>query len=112
MNILTAKDHAEAFLIVGTSRAVAFVMNDILLAGLVASRPKPDDWAISKAAALGQNPTASCCARTTRAYKKVVDGAMVGLMKSGEFAKLYAKWFQSPIPPRNINLNIPMERRS
>ena len=107
MNILTAKDHAEAFLMVGTGRAVAFVMDDILLAGLVANSPKPEDWTISKAA-LSVEPYGIMLRKDDPAYKKVVDGTMVGLMKSGEFAKLYSKWFQSPIPPRNINLNIPM----
>jgi glutamate/aspartate transport system substrate-binding protein len=29
-------------------------------------------------------------------------------MKNGDFEKLYAKWFTSPIPPKNVNLQLPM----
>ena len=48
INIIPAKDHAEAFLMVETDRAVAFVMDDILLASLVAGSKAPDDYVISK----------------------------------------------------------------
>ena len=107
MNILTAKDHAESFLMVDTGRAVAFVMDDILLAGLVANSPTPDKYSISDTA-LSVEPYGIMVRKDDPAYKKVVDNAMIGLMKSGEFNKIYDKWFTSPIPPRNINLNIPM----
>jgi glutamate/aspartate transport system substrate-binding protein len=40
--------------------------------------------------------------------KKVVDGTIRRMMKSGELQKLYNKWFTSPIPPRNANVNLPM----
>jgi glutamate/aspartate transport system substrate-binding protein len=107
MNILTAKDHAESFLMVDTGRAVAFVMDDILLAGLVANSPTPDKYTISNAA-LSVEPYGIMVRKDDPAYKKVVDGAVTALMKSGELNKIYAKWFTSPIPPRGINLNIPM----
>jgi glutamate/aspartate transport system substrate-binding protein len=107
MNILTAKDHAESFLMVDTGRAAAFVMDDILLAGLAANSPTPEKYAISNAA-LSVEPYGIMVRKDDPAYKKVVDGAIAGLMKSGEINKIYAKWFTSPIPPRNINLNIPM----
>jgi glutamate/aspartate transport system substrate-binding protein len=107
LNILAAKDHAEAFLMVGTGRAVAFVMDDILLAGLVATSPNPGQWTIS-ADALSVEPYGIMVRKDDAAFKKVVDGAMTALMKSGEINQIYAKWFQSPIPPKGINLNIPM----
>ena len=107
MNIMTAKDHAEAFLMVETGRAVAFAMDDILLYSLVASSRSPADFTIT-AEALSVEPYGIMIRRDDPAFKKVADGAIQGLFKSGEINKIYAKWFQSPIPPKNINLNLPM----
>jgi glutamate/aspartate transport system substrate-binding protein len=107
INILAAKDHAESFLMMDTGRAVAFIMDDILLAGLVANHATPDKFSVSKDA-LSVEPYGIMLRKDDPAFKKVVDSAMMGLMKSGEINKIYAKWFQNPIPPRNINLNIPM----
>jgi glutamate/aspartate transport system substrate-binding protein len=107
LNVLAAKDHAESFLMVGTGRAAAFIMDDILLAGLAANHPTPDQWHIS-ADALSVEPYAIMLRKDDPAFKKVVDGAMMAMMKNGEINKIYAKWFQQPIPPKGINLNIPM----
>jgi glutamate/aspartate transport system substrate-binding protein len=107
INILAAKDHAESFLMVDTGRAVAFVMDDILLAGLAATHANPGQWQIS-ADALSVEPYGIMVRKDDAAFKKVVDDAMKALMKSGDTEKIYAKWFLSPIPPKGINLNIPM----
>ena len=108
INILAAKDHAEAFLMVDTGRAAAFVMDDILLASLAASHPNPGLWQISNEALSLPEPYGIMLRKDDPAFKKVVDAAMVNTYKSGEVNKLYAKWFQSPIPPKGINLNLPM----
>lgn len=107
MNILTAKDHAEAFLMVETGRAAAFGMDDILLASLAASSKSPADYTITKDA-LSVEPYALMMRRDDPAFKKAVDNAIIGTFKSGEINKIYDKWFQSPIPPKGINLSIPM----
>lgn len=107
MNIMTAKDHAEAFLMVETGRATAFGMDDILLASLAASSKSPADYTISSEA-LSVEPYGIMLRRDDPAFKKAVDGAIEGVFKSGEINRIYAKWFQSPIPPKGINLNIPM----
>ena len=107
MNIMTAKDHAEAFLMVETGRAVAFGMDDILLASLSASSKSPADYTISKEA-LSTEPYGIMMRREDPAFKKAVDTAIGNVFKSGEITKIYAKWFLSPIPPKGINLNIPM----
>jgi glutamate/aspartate transport system substrate-binding protein len=107
MNILAAKDHAEAFLMVETGRASAFVMDDVLLAGLVANAAKPGDFVIS-AEAYSVEPYGIMVRKDDPAFKKVVDAAMVAIYKSGEINKIYDKWFTQPIPPKNINLNNPM----
>ena len=108
MNILTAKDHAEAFLMVETGRAVAFVMDDILLYSLVAGAKSPKDYVIS-ANALSVEPYGIMLRRDDPAFKKVVDGAMTAVYKSGQINSIYDKWFLKPNPPRNNNLNVPMD---
>ena len=107
MNILTAKDHAEAFLMVETGRAVAFAMDDILLYSLVASAKKPEDFMITSEA-LSVEPYGIMMRKDDAAFKKVVDNAIIGLFKSGDINQLYGKWFLSPIPPKNITLNVAM----
>ncbi|GAA4014136.1 transporter substrate-binding domain-containing protein [Actimicrobium antarcticum] len=107
MNIMTAKDHAEAFLMVETGRAVAFGMDDILLASLAASSKAPTDYSITSEA-LSTEPYGIMLRREDPAFKKSVDTAVTNLFKSGEINRIYAKWFQTPIPPKGINLNIPM----
>jgi glutamate/aspartate transport system substrate-binding protein len=107
MNIMAAKDHAEAFLMVETGRATAFAMDDILLASLAASSKSPNDYAITKEA-LSVEPYGIMLRREDPQFKKAVDTAIENVMKSGEINKIYAKWFMSPIPPKNITLNVPM----
>lgn len=108
INILVAKDHPEALLMVDTGRAVAFVMDDILLASLAASSSNPGQWEVSTEALSLPEPYGIMMRKNDPAFKKVVDAAMTKIYKSGEVNKIYAKWFTSPIPPKGINLNMPM----
>jgi glutamate/aspartate transport system substrate-binding protein len=110
MNIISANGHAEAFQMVETGRAVAFVMDDILLYSLVAQSRSPKDYAIS-AESLSVEPYGIMLRKDDAAFKKVVNGAINALYKSGEINKIYDKWFQKPIPPKNINLNVPMSEQ-
>jgi glutamate/aspartate transport system substrate-binding protein len=107
MNIISANGHPEAFQMVETGRAVAFVMDDILLYSLAAQARRPGDYAISREA-LSVEPYGIMMRKDDAAFKKVVDAAMVGIYKSGQINALYAKWFLKPIPPRGLNLNVPM----
>ena len=107
MNVMAAKDHAESFLMVETGRAVAFAMDDILLYSLVASSKAPADYTITNEA-LSVEPYGIMIRKDDPTFKKVADGAIQALFKSGEINKIYAKWFLSAIPPKNINLNLPM----
>lgn len=108
MNIIPAKDHAEAFLMVETDRAVAFVMDDILLASLVASSKDPKAYVISEDAFSLPEPYGIMLRKDDPAFKKVVDGATAALYKSAEGKAIYDKWFTKPIPPRGLNLNVPL----
>ena len=107
MNIISAKDHGEAFLTLETGRAVAFMMDDALLYGEMAKAKKPGDWIVTGTA---QSKEAYGCMvrKDDPEFKKVVDAALTKAMTSGEADKIYAKWFMSPIPPKGLNLNMPM----
>jgi glutamate/aspartate transport system substrate-binding protein len=107
MNIVVGKDHPESFLMMETGRAAAEANDDILLASQVASARNPGEYAIGKEA-LSVEPYGIMMRRDDPAFKAVVDAALVQVYQSEEFPKLYRKWFQSPIPPKGINLNFPM----
>ena len=107
MNIISANGHPESFQMVETGRAAAFAMDDILLYSLVAQARNPKDYHISSEAT-SVEPYGIMLRKDDTAFKKVVDAAMVNIYKSGEINKIYEKWFQKPIPPKNLNLNIPM----
>jgi len=108
-DLLSAKDHAEAALLVQTGRADAFGMDDILLYGLCASAQNPADFRII-GDPIQVEPYAIVLRKDDPAFKKLIDDTLAALIRSGEFEALYKKWFQSPIPPRGINLNAPMSK--
>ncbi len=108
VNIIPAKDHAEAFLMVETDRAVAFVMDDILLSSLVAGSKAPDDYVISKDAFSKPEPYGIMLRKDDAAFKKVVDAATAALYTGGEGQKIYDKWFTQKVPPKGLNLNTPI----
>jgi glutamate/aspartate transport system substrate-binding protein len=107
MNIISAKDHGESFLMLESGRAVAFMMDDALLYGEMAKAKKPDDWVVT-----GKPQSFEiygCMVRKDdEAFKKVVDKAIADTFASGEINGIYDKWFTQPIPPKGLNLNFPM----
>ena len=107
--LLGAKDHAESALLVQQGRADAFAMDDILLYGLRASSQNPAELAVV-GEAVQVEPYAIMLRRDDPEFKRLVDATLTNLMKSGEFESLYKKWFQSPIPPKGINLGAPMSQ--
>jgi glutamate/aspartate transport system substrate-binding protein len=107
MNIISANGHPEAFQMVETGRAVAFVMDDILLAGLAAQSRSPKDYEISSVA-LSVEPYGIMVRKDDKAFKDVADRALSQVYKSGQINAIYSKWFEKPVPPKNVNLNLPM----
>jgi glutamate/aspartate transport system substrate-binding protein len=107
MSIISAKDHGESFLTLETGRAAAFMMDDALLFGEMAKARKPGDWTVVGTA---QSKEAYGCMlrKDDPGFKKVVDAALTKVMTSGEAEKIYAKWFMNPIPPKGLNLNMPL----
>src|SRR6201992_559624 len=108
INIIAAKDHAEAFLMVETDRAVAFVMDDILLARLVAGSKDPGSYVISTDAFSKPEPYGIMLRKDDAPFKKVVDAATAKIYTDGEGQQLYDKWFMTKIPPKGLNLNAPI----
>src|SRR5215467_11407064 len=104
---IDAKDHAESFLLMSQGRTSAFVMDDILLAGLIANSPNPGDYMILSGESLRTEPYSMMLRKDDPQFKALVDKTVGGVMKSGEIDKIYAKWFTSPIPPKSISMNFP-----
>jgi len=107
MNIISAKDHGESFLMLESGRALAFMMDDALLYGEMAKAKKPDDWVVVGAPQSFE--VYGCMLRKgDQGFKQVVDNAISATFKSGEVNDIYNKWFLQPVPPKNLNLNFPM----
>jgi len=109
MDIVLGKDHDDAMLMVDTGRSVAFAMDDILLFGLMGNSKNPSEWEVV-GDSLQVEPYACMLRKDDPKFQELVNGVISGMMKSGEFEKLYTKWFMSPIPPKNQNLNLPMSK--
>ena len=108
INVLAAKDHPEAFLMMETDRASAYVMDDVLIANLVASSKDPTIFALGEEPFSKPEPYGIMMRRDDPAFKTVVDQATAAFYASPAGAASYARWFQSPIPPRGINMNLPI----
>lgn len=109
VNMRTGRSHQESFDMVLAGRADAFVLDDILLQGLLANASESDAFKVVIIdESLALEPYGLMLRKGDPEFKKLVDEVLVGLMKSGEFEKLYDKWFQSPIPPKGVNLKVPM----
>ena len=101
------KDHADSFLLLESGRADAFVMDGQILAGLVSKSKAPADYKIL-GEILSVEPIACMIRKDDPAFKKAVDDSIVAMVKSGELAKMYDKWFMQPIPPANTKVGLPL----
>ena len=110
LQLVLGKDHDDSLLLVENDRALAFAMDDILLFGLKANSKNPDALEVV-GDSLQVEPYACMLRKDDPEFKKLVDGTLSRLMKSGEFSRLYTKWFMSPIPPKGVNLNLSMSEQ-
>ena len=104
---LYGKDHADSFLLLESGRADAFVMDGQILAGNISKAKNPADFKIV-GEVLSVEPIACMLRKDDPAFKKAVDDSIKGLIKSGEIAKMYDKWFMQPIPPANTKVGLPL----
>lgn len=107
MNVISAKDHSEAFLTLQSGRAVAFMMDDALLYGQLAKSSDAGDYQV-----VG-NPQSFeayglVMRRNDPGFRDLVNQTLVTAMKSGKAEEIYNRWFMSPIPPKGINLHFPI----
>jgi glutamate/aspartate transport system substrate-binding protein len=110
MSIISAKDYGEGRATLETGRAVAYMMDDVLLAGTRSLTAKPSDWVL-----VGTPQSSEAYGFMMRKddseFKKLVDDAMTQVMKSPEIRTMYDKWFMKPVPPKNINFDFPMSEQ-
>ena len=104
---LYGKDHADSLLLLESGRADAFVMDVQILAGLISKAKNPGEFRIV-GEVLSVEPIAIMFRKDDAEFKKVVDATIIGLIKSGELAKIYDKWFLQPIPPANTKVGLPL----
>jgi glutamate/aspartate transport system substrate-binding protein len=97
------KDHSDSFLLLESGRADAFVMDGAILAGNIATSKAPADYKIV-GEVLSVEPIAIMIRKDDPAFKKLGDDTVKEMMKSGEVAKLWDKWFMQPIPPKNTRV--------
>lgn len=108
ITVLAAKDVVEAFLMVETDRAAAFVMDDVQLSALIAGSKDPSLYEINDDPFSKPEPYGIMMRRNDPQFKAMVDKATAGLYRSPEILAIYKKWFQSPVPPRGLNFNVPI----
>ncbi len=106
-NEVYGKDHADSFLLLESGRADAFVMDDNILAGLIAGSSNPKGFKIV-GETLNVEPIAIMIRKDDPKFKAAVDDYIRKAMKDGELKLLYTKWFLQPIPPKNTSVNLPM----
>jgi glutamate/aspartate transport system substrate-binding protein len=107
MTMLNGKDHAESMLLMTSGRASAFFEDDILLTGMAAASKNPDDYALSTEGH-SVDPYATMFAKGDADFKRLADGAITELYRSGEINRIYERWFLKPIPPNDMVLKFPM----
>jgi glutamate/aspartate transport system substrate-binding protein len=110
IQIVLARDYGDALQMLEDDRAAALALDDVLLFGLRANSRDPAALEVV-GETLQVEPYGCMLRRDDPEFKKLVDGTIARLMKSGEFARLYAKWFESPIPPKGVVLGMPMSPR-
>ena len=107
INVVAVEDLPEGFLMLETGRAAAFATDDVMIYSILATAKSPASYSVSKFA-LSTEPYGIMLRRGDQAFKKVVDSAITAMAKNGDLEMLYTKWFASAIPPRGLNLKMPM----
>lgn len=106
-SLVEAKDHAESFSVLQAGKADAFIMDDVLLYSLRAASGTPERYEVTRDK-LNIEPLAIMFSKEDPALKRIIDQEVSRLVVEGEIQKIYRRWFESPIPPKNVNLALPM----
>jgi len=108
ITVIAAKDVPEAFLLVETGRAAAFVMDDVQLSVVAAQSKEPAAYVVSDETLSNPEPYGIMMRKDDPAFKAVVDRATADLYRSPEIQTIYDRWFLKPVPPRGLNYNVPL----
>jgi glutamate/aspartate transport system substrate-binding protein len=105
--LIEAADAAEAMTALQNGTAAAYLHDDIVLASLRANTTSPRDWTV-----VGEftsvEPLAVMMRRDDPEFKRLVDITLTRVMIDGQIRDIWRRWFESPIPPNGVNLNVPM----
>lgn len=107
MSVISGKDYGESFVMLQGGRVQAFMMDDVLLAGARTMGRNPNDWIVT-GTPQSFEAYGFMMKKGDTEFKKLVDDTLAGVMKSGEINTMYKKWFETPVPPKNINFNFTM----
>ncbi len=107
IQVVQAKDYRESFELMESGRAAALALDDVILYGLRANARDPAAFEVV-GETLQVEPYGCMVRKDDPEFKRLVDRTIARLMKSGEFSRLYERWFQQPIPPQGANLDMPM----
>ena len=107
LTLQEAPDHARAVEMVEKSESDAFVMDDVLLYGLIASRAQPEKLKVI-GKFLTVEPLAIMLPKGDPEFKAIMDNEMKRMIVSKEAQAIYDRWFMKPIAPKNTSLNLPM----
>ena len=108
ITVIAAKDVPEAFLMVETGRAAAFVMDDVQLSVIAAQSKDPSAYVVSDETLSNPEPYGIMLRRDDPAFKAVVDRATADLYRSPAILTIYDRWFLKPVPPRGLTYNVPL----
>lgn len=108
IRIIAARDHGDAFVALEFGKAMAFMSDAAILYGEISKAKRPDDWHVV-GTPMTEEVYACAMRKGDAEFKAVADRAIQRMMRDGDMRRLYARWFQAPIPPREVNLQVPLD---
>lgn len=108
IRIVAARDHGDAFVALEFGKVVAFMSDDAILYGEMSKAKNPGEWQVV-GTPLTKEVYACGMRKADPAFKAIADRTIGTMMRDGTMRRLYARWFQSPIPPRGVNLGVPLD---
>ncbi len=103
IKIVPVKDHSQGWLALETDRIDAYGSDDVLLYGLISKASDPSAYHVT-GRYLSFDPYALMVQRNDSTFERLGRVTMAGLMRSGEMADIYAKWFE----PGPTKINMPL----
>ncbi len=112
LRIVPVKDNAQLLLLLEQGR-VDFVSTDkVMLAAEVAKQSNPNKYSLRPWSVNEPDLIGAMVSKDDAEFNALIERSMARIKKDGTLERIYAKWFTQPIPPNNINLNIPLTAES